>query len=327
METRAAELEKELLLTKQTLRGTIEELVTANEELRSANEEYQSTDEEAQSMNEELETSREELQSVNEELMTMNTQYQSKLDEMLGINDDMANVFNSTEIATIFLDSGLNVKRFTPAATTLFNLIDSDVGRPLDHLSSKLMDQNISAKARRMLDTLTPVRETVRARGGKTYLMRMHPYRTRDDRIAGAVLSFIDLTELGEVRESVKYSQFLEEVAGTVRQPLVVLDQQLRVVFANAAFFSKFGLAVDSAEGRMLSELGKSEFGDRKLMHALEGLFDGTPFIEGFVLEAESPDKQKRKLVLNMRRLQGASPDGRALVAIEDITQNSTPGN
>ena len=163
--------------------------------MRSSNEEYQSTNEELQSTNEELETSREELQSVNEELLTVNNEYQSKIEELSVINDDMMNLLNSSNTATIFLDNALQIKRYTPAATRIFNLIGTDVGRPLGHLTSNIRVEKLTENARKVLDTLIPFREEVQTQDGHWYSMRLHPYRTTRDAIAGVVLSFIDINE------------------------------------------------------------------------------------------------------------------------------------
>ena len=196
IDSRVVHLEQELQYTKETLRSTIEELETANEELRSANEEYQSTNEELQSTNEELETSREELQSVNEELATVNAEHQSKIEELSTVNDDMKNLLNATGIATIYLNNALRIKRFTSAATGFFNLIPSDVDRPLDHITSRFPESDIPAKAGRVLETLLPVSENIRGKDGMWYSMRILPYRTTDNAIAGVVVTFMDITNL-----------------------------------------------------------------------------------------------------------------------------------
>ncbi len=198
VDIRVKELEQELQFTRESLRSTIEELETANEELRSANEEYQSTNEELQSTNEELETSREELQSLNEELMTMNNECQTKIDQLSIINDDMKNLLNSTSIATVFLDNEMRIKRYTPAATTIFNLIESDVGRPIEHVTSILEYESLPQTVKKVSESLVPVRENVRTKDSYWYSMRIHPYRTTNNTIAGLVISFIDINDYVE---------------------------------------------------------------------------------------------------------------------------------
>jgi two-component system CheB/CheR fusion protein len=240
-ESRIRQLEGELQYTRENLRSTIEELETANEELRSANEEYQSTNEELQSSNEELETSREELQSVNEELLTVNNEYQNKIDELSVINDDMMNLLNSSNMATIFLDNALQIKRYTPDATRIFNLIGTDVGRPLGHLTSNLQVEGLVEHARTVLDSLIPYRQEVQTRDGHWYSMRLHPYRTTADAIAGVVLSFVDINDyisdkvvmLGRLKVADEFSLLL---ASHEETPVIVLDADLRVVAANDAF-------------------------------------------------------------------------------------------
>jgi two-component system CheB/CheR fusion protein len=198
------ELEQELQSTRESLRSTIEELETANEELRSSNEEYQSTNEELQSTNEELETSREELQSVNEELSTVNAEHQAKIDELSTVNDDMKNLLNSTGVATIYLDNKLRVKRFTPAATEIFNLIPSDADRPISHINSQIIGHDLTKKAEKVLDTLVPIIEDVKANNGNWFSMRIIPYRTTDNSIWGVVATFIDITTLKNTQEELE---------------------------------------------------------------------------------------------------------------------------
>jgi two-component system CheB/CheR fusion protein len=171
-----------------------EELETANEELTSTNEELQSSNEELQSTNEELETSKEELQSVNEELVTVNSGHEVKLAELGRAKDDMTNLLASLEIGTIYLDLKLCIKRFTPTATALFNLIQSDIGRPIADIASKLVDVRVLKLVRQVLDTLIPIEKEVQTRQGQTFLMRIKPYRTAEHAIEGAIVVFIDIT-------------------------------------------------------------------------------------------------------------------------------------
>ena len=162
-------LMQELEFTKQRLQRTIEELQTSNEEEKSTNEELQSTNEELQSTNEEMETAKEELQSLNEELVTVNSELQGKLDALADANDDLQNLFNSTEVATIFLDNDLRIKRFTAAAKRVSNLIASDAGRPLSDIVSKLASDRLLEDAQDVLQTLVVKEREVQAADGSWF--------------------------------------------------------------------------------------------------------------------------------------------------------------
>ncbi|MEI7733313.1 MAG: chemotaxis protein CheB [Verrucomicrobiota bacterium] len=191
---RLTELERELQHAREELRTTREEMQTSQEELKSTNEELQSTNEELQSTNEELTTSKEELQSLNEELQTVNTELQTKVDDLSLVNSDMKNLLNSTDIATLFLDNDLNVRRFTPQATKIIKLIPADVGRPITDLVSDLNDPTLADDVREVLRTLTSAEKPVAARDGRWYTVRIMPYRTLDNRIDGVVITFADIT-------------------------------------------------------------------------------------------------------------------------------------
>jgi len=189
------DLEKEIKYLRESLQTTTEEMETSQEELKSSNEELQSTNEELQSSNEELTTSKEELQSLNEELITVNAELQSKIEELTQSNNDMRNLLNSTEIATIFLDNDLNVKRFTASASRIFNLIQGDVGRPLTHIVSKLRYDKLEQDVREVLASLVFKEVQVGSTNERWYTMRIMPYRTADNVIDGAVITLVDITE------------------------------------------------------------------------------------------------------------------------------------
>jgi two-component system CheB/CheR fusion protein len=187
-------LQKQLDQTKQNLQITIEELEASNEELKSTNEELQSTNEELQSTNEELETSKEELQSLNEEAVTVNAELQSRIDELQSANDDMKNLFDSTQIATLFLDINGCIRRFTPKVKELINLETVDIGRPIAHFSSSLPDINLTAAASQVLKTLQQHESEHHDDKGRCFFIRILPYRTVNNAIAGVVISFEDIT-------------------------------------------------------------------------------------------------------------------------------------
>ena len=191
---RLDELEQELLQVRGEARATHEEMQTSQEELRSANEELQSTNEELQSTNEELTTSKEEMQSMNEELQTVNTELQAKVDELSRASNDMKNLLDSTDIATLFLDKELNVRRFTPQTTKIIKLIAGDAGRPITDLASELCYPELSDDAREVLRKLAAVEKPIGTRDGRWFTVRIMPYRTQDDRIDGVVITFANIT-------------------------------------------------------------------------------------------------------------------------------------
>ena len=190
-----ARVEEELSLTKETLQSTIEELEATNEEVKSANEELLSNNEELQSTNEELDTSREELQSLNEELLTVNSELTSKTDMLTKANDDLKNYLNRTDIAIIFLDEDLKIRSFTPASTEVFNIRDIDMGRPLDEINSRLSYGGLADDTRDVLRTLGPKEIEVQRKDEHWYNMRILPYLTTQNVLAGLVVSFLDINK------------------------------------------------------------------------------------------------------------------------------------
>jgi two-component system CheB/CheR fusion protein len=188
------ELEDELKRVREDLQSTREEMQTSQEELKSSNEELQSSNEELQSTNEELTTSKEEMQSMNEELQTINTELQAKIDELSRLNNDMNNLLNSTDIATVFVDNVLSVRRFTIQATKLFKLIGSDIGRPLTDLATDLDYPKMSEDAREVLRTLVFVEKEIATHDGRWFAARIMPYRTLENMIDGVVITLTDIT-------------------------------------------------------------------------------------------------------------------------------------
>ena len=249
-----AALAQELHLVKENLRATIEELQSANEELQSANEELQSTNEELQSTNEEVETSKEEVQSVNEELMTVNLEFQAKIDQLSRAEGDMKNLLDSTTIATIFLDRRLCLTRFSPAATKVINLIATDLGRPLSHLASNLAYDALVEDAQAVLDTLAPKELEVPTKAGDWLQVRIIPYRTIENVIDGVVITCNDITRVKAAEGKAQAAQrYAENIVETVREPLLVLDQDLRVISANRAFYAFFQVPQQETAGRSSS--------------------------------------------------------------------------
>lgn len=207
-DTHVNRLEAELQLTRDRLQATIEELESTNEELKASNEEYQSVNEELQSSNEELETSKEELQSLNEELQTVNGELAHRVEELGRANSDLKNLLESTQIATVFLDNEMRIKSFTPAITDLFHLIESDLGRPIDHIGARISYEELKNDVRKVLRTLSTIeRETKNLQTGSRYLTRVLPYRSVDNVIEGVVLTFLDVTPLVRAEERMRESE------------------------------------------------------------------------------------------------------------------------
>ncbi|HSO78407.1 MAG TPA: PAS domain-containing protein, partial [Bacteroidales bacterium] len=240
---RIRELEAELEHMHEVSQNTLEEVQTSQEELRSANEELQSTNEELQSANEELTTSKEEMQSLNEELQTVNAELMVKVDDFSRVNNDMKNLLNSTEIATLFLDKELNIRRFTHQVTTIFKLIKSDMGRPFTDLTSDLAYPELSDDAREVLRTLVFLQKEIPSRDGRWFQVRIMPYRTFDDRIDGLVITFINISEHKKTEEKLLGRERLNRILLKASpEIMIILANDLKIIDLNPGaelFFGK----------------------------------------------------------------------------------------
>ena len=243
------DLEEELMLTRERLQSTTMELEVYNEELRSANEELQSTNEELQSTNEELETSKEELQSLNEESNTLNSELQSRIDKLTTANDDIKNLLDATEIASVFLNIELKVRRFTPSVTVIFPLLETDIGRPITDISSSLIDVDLHIYAEKVLKDLAVQEMESESRDGRIYRVRVKPYRTANNVIDGVVITFEDITKLKrfEIKIKALSSSFekkllmMSKVFMESADPVVIEDLKGVTLEANNAAVSFYG--------------------------------------------------------------------------------------
>ena len=319
---RIQQLERELRSVRESHQTTREELETSNEELTSANEELQSTNEELQSTNEELETSKEELQSLNEELTTVNAELQSKLEDLSQSNDDMQNLLNSTDIATVFLDNEGNIKRFTEQAKDLVMLRQTDVGRPISELASNLDYDELQTDCQEVLKTLVFREREVSTKDGAAYLMRITPYRTTENVIDGLVITFVNLQQVKEVEKALH--GLFESIVNTVRQPLLVLDKDHRVVSANDCFCKTFRIPLTEIAGVLISEIGDGEWNIPELTELLEKILPRNRAFENFKVTHEFPSVGRKVLLLNARRLEREQGlPGLILLAMEDTTDKS----
>ncbi len=235
-------LEKQLRAKDEYIQNVTEEMETSGEELRSSNEEMQSINEELQSTNEELETSKEELQSVNEELATVNTELQKKVSDLSRANDDMNNLLAGTGIVTLFVDYHLCITRFTPSITKLINLIPSDIGRPLAHTVSNFLHyEHLIDDVKSVLDTLVPVEQEVQTKAGGWYLLGVRPYRTLDNVIEGAVVTFVDITARKVAEQKLRESERFRSATEIETLGMVFFRLDGVITYANDAFLRMFG--------------------------------------------------------------------------------------
>jgi two-component system CheB/CheR fusion protein len=246
------QLESELQSTKEQLRSTIEQYETQNEELKAGNEELQAINEELRSATEELETSKEELQSINEELTTVNQELKNKIDETTSINNDLQNLIASTEIPVLFVDRGLRLMRYTPQARSIFNVIASDIGRPLMDITHRVEYADLQQDVESVLDSLRMVEREIRGDNERWYIARILPYRTTEDRIGGAVITFIDTTARKAADERVRRSEeWLRLVVDSVQDyAILTLDRAGLVTSWNAGAQKLFGYDTDEILGR-----------------------------------------------------------------------------
>jgi two-component system CheB/CheR fusion protein len=319
-------VEEELQYTRESLKTTIEELETSNEELKSSNEELQSTNEELASTNEELETSKEELQSLNEELTTVNAELESKVNELARVNDDMQNLLNSTNVATIFLDQDLKVKRYTQKAREMFSLIAGDLGRPLQDLSSKFHQTRLYEDCQEVLTKLVPKEMEVETEEGQTHMMRIMPYRTVDNVIEGVVLTFVQIDQLRERQGAAGAGDDRwEEMIRASRGPMLVLDRDLQVLAANSAFHRTFRTRPADVRSRRLYELNGGAWDTPELRRLLEEVLPAEGSCSDFRVEHEFPSLGRRSFLVNARRLSGTPGDGweRTVIGVEDVTEEA----
>jgi two-component system, chemotaxis family, CheB/CheR fusion protein len=315
-------LTQELQATQTRLRTTREESEAANEELRAANEELQSINEEYRSTSEELETSKEELQSINEELQTVNNELKLKLEAVSRANSDLQNLMAATDFGTLFLDSGLRIKRFTEHVTDLFNITHNDEGRPITDFSNQLEYQGLAEDARTVIADLAPIRREVRSQDQRWYDIRLRPYRTVDDKIDGVVISFIDVTDrrktedaLRESEERLRQEMRLVELS---REPIFVWNLDDGIVEWNRGSEELYGWTRNEALGRNNEELLKSDVPESSFAEVKKELIKSGNWSG----ELRQKTKDGRNLVVETRMELRPQGDRRlVLESTRDITE------
>ncbi len=310
------QLEQELDATHKELNAVIRDLEISNEDLRAVNEEAQSINEEFQSTNEELETSKEELQALNEELTALNGQLQETLEHQRATAADLQNILNSSDIATVFLDKSLNIRFFTPAAKSLFGITLVDIGRPLADLAQRFHDDALMPDTGVVLSNLAPIRREIESEDGNWYIRSILPYLSEGNAVGGVVLTFARISEMKAAERKVEAARaYAESIIATVKQPLVVLDDDLRVVSASASFFRVFDLKPEKSIGRPLAGLFQEEPWENFLAFVKRGAA-----IENHEVQVDLPGLGPRSLLASACEIVGLSDRRKILVSLDDVT-------
>jgi two-component system CheB/CheR fusion protein len=307
-DSRSARLEAELEAAREHLQSLSEQHEATNEELRSANEEIQSSNEELQSTNEELETAKEELQSTNEELTTLNEELRHNNDDLTVINDDLNNLLRSVSLPVLMLGRDLRIRRFTPGAQQLFRLIPSDVGRAITDIQADIVVPNLDVLVREVIDGLCIKEMELRDRRERWHRLQVRPYETADNKIAGAVLVLFDIDDSKRGNDRLKHAaSYADAIIETMREPLLVLDSELRVKRATEAFCTKFRVSADEIDNHLLWQLGNGQWNIPALRTLLEDVLPKNSRVGDFKVEHSFPKIGKKTMLLNARRVEPAN--------------------
>jgi len=325
---RIAQLEQDLEASREDLQSAVADLEMANEEQKAVNEEAMSVNEEYQSTNEELETSKEELQSLNEELSALNGQLHETVEQQRATSSDLQNILASTDMATLFLDAALNIRFFTPAAKSLFNVIDSDVGRPLADLNRRFEDAALLNDARTVLGTGQTLRQEVMGNDGVWYMRGMLPYRSDDRRVGGVVITFSVISEIKAAEQEIEAARaYLGSIIATIQQPLVVLDDDLRVVSISGSFRRVFSVESKDLIGKPLLAAA-DHLNVPSLGEFLTSIKATGTSVTDHEVAIELPGAGRRTFLMNARILHEApSATRKILIAIADVTDARREGH
>lgn len=321
--SRVEALQKELEYTKENLQSAIEELQTTTEEQKSIAEEYMSTNEELQSANEELESSREEMQSLNEELTTVNVELQHKIEDLARTNEEVNTFMDSLGIPSIFLDEDLRIKRFTSQISRIVNLIRTDIGRPLKDIQANLVGGDLIQAVELVLKNRHTYESEVETRDGHAYLMRILPYQDDQKRGGGVVVTFIDIhdkksskNQLRAMQSALDYSSIILE---TMREPILLLDGNMRVVYASSSFYEAFQTPPEETTGRAFFEVADGQWNISSLHRLLEDLKSRSENFRDYKVEGDFPKIGHTRMIINGRRIRLGEGSDRILLAIEKL--------
>lgn len=315
------QLQDELDTTRSHLQSIIQAQEASNQDLRAANEEILSSNEELQSTNEELQTAKEEIQATNEELSTINDELFRRNAETARISDDFQNLLSSIHIPILMLEGDLRIRRFTPTAAPLFNLITSDIGRPLGNINHQLRVDDLAARIRHVIDTLDQTSQEVQDQQGHWYDLRIRPYRTLDNRIDGAVVVLVDIDALKHQAEALGQARdYANAIVQTVREALVVLDANLRVITANNQFYEIFQVSPADTEQCSIFELGNGQWDIPQLRSLLQDLLPQDLQVEDYEVAHDFETIGPKTMRLNARKMVQAQGEDLILLAIEEFS-------
>ncbi len=313
-------LKREIAQLREQFQALIEDHETTTEEFKSANEEVLSANEELQSTNEELETAKEELQSSNEELTTLNEELQNRNTELTTANNDLLNLLANVTIPVVIVSNDLHIRRFTPPAQKVLNLLPSDVGRRLTEIRPNLDIPDLGLVARETIESVSSRELEVRENEtGTWYLMRVRPYKTWDSKIDGAVISFQDIDAIKRNLDQTRL--YADSVIESAREPILVLDGNLRVSHASHVFYRNFGVSLKDTEGRPIYELGNGQWNIPSLRELLDLVVSNDGRVEDFEVRHDFPNLGPRVMMLNARRIEPQPGRPLILLYIEDVTE------
>ena len=317
-----AATQQELAATKEYLQSVIQEQESITQELTSANEEILSSNEELRSTNEELQTAQEEIHATNEELTTTNEELQSRILESNKVNGDLRNLLSSVNIPIVMLGSDLRIRRFTPMAEKIFNLIPTDVGRPFNHIKSNINVPNLEQLIEEVIDTLVIKKQEVQDQEGHWYDLFIRPYKTLENKIDGAVVMLVDIDALKSSSEQIKEARdYAEAIIETIPEPLVVLDTSLNVNTANRSFYQAFQVLQAQTEDNSIFDLGNGQWDIPSLRSLLEKVLPESNQIDNFEVEHTFEKIGRKTMLLNARKIRRTDNHEMILLVIQDITE------
>ena len=318
-----ARMKRELDQIREQFQSLIEEHETTNEEFKSANEEVLSANEELQSTNEELETAREELQSSNEELTTLNEELHNRNAELTAVNNDLLNLLGSVTVPVVIVGQDLHIRRFTPPAQKLLNLLPSDVGRRLSEIRPNLDVDDLGKIAHESVENVSTQEIEVREKEtGTWHLMRVRPYKTWDNKIDGAVFSFQDIDAMK--RNLDRMHEHADALIENAREAILVLNGKLQVISANLAFYRNFEVSREETLTRPVYDLGDGQWNIPKLRELLENILPNNGRVEDFEVRHNFPHLGERVMMLNAGRIEPQAGQKLILLYIEDVTGRNT---